>query len=276
MIILIILIVILVLGIYFYNFHNGFAVDILHNNELVKDSHAIFGQFGDYLGGILNPILTSINIFILIYFNNKIIGFSHQQIARMDQQIKSMSDQIKEAEKQNRMNEDKDQVFKLLDNQNNTLQQIEKNTKVGINAFREIMDELTDAITVEMSSLDHRQDKETDIIKMQYSKYYKNEGVIYLGHYFENLLFVYDFIMKQSDFLADEKETYSKMVTCQISLLERQLIFLHCLSIDQGDITQRLKTYAKKNGLFDGLDKLYRTEIYIKKIINNQTWYKSN
>lgn len=45
----------LLLAIYLFNFNDGFA------------DQSIFGSFGDYIGGVLNPILSFLTIFLLIY-----------------------------------------------------------------------------------------------------------------------------------------------------------------------------------------------------------------
>lgn len=71
-----------VLLVYIVNFGSSLAKDIPSKDgvSLIKDSHAVFGQFGDYVGGILNPILTAINIFLLIKFSSRNIEFNNKTL----------------------------------------------------------------------------------------------------------------------------------------------------------------------------------------------------
>ncbi|EOE6055759.1 hypothetical protein ACKJ8N_003564 [Vibrio cholerae] len=68
--------ILLLLIIYFSNFHNGFG------------DQATFGAFGDFVGGILNPILSFITILLLIYslrFQLQELGYTRDEIKKTNQ-----------------------------------------------------------------------------------------------------------------------------------------------------------------------------------------------
>lgn len=52
------LLILVILGLYYYQFGRGLTI--------LSESKDIWGQFGDYFGGVLNPILSFISILLLI------------------------------------------------------------------------------------------------------------------------------------------------------------------------------------------------------------------
>lgn len=195
------------LGVYFSQFHYSFG-----NQEK-------FGQFGDYLGGILNPIFTAINIFLLIYFNKLILNTTWKQY--LD-------------------DEDKEQIFRLIENHHAILKNIRiwnrklKHYDEGANAFwvmRGIVygkyknsQQTNDANDIELNDIKR--------LRNAYDEFYRKDGKRqYLGNYFRNLYHIFKFIENSS--LANKKE-YAQIVAAQMSYLEQHFLFLNCL-IPEGE-----------------------------------------
>ncbi|ESS73927.1 hypothetical protein MGMO_8c00640 [Methyloglobulus morosus KoM1] len=53
-VVIICFIVLIIVGFYFYNFHNGLSKD-----------NGVWGTFGDYVGGILNPIIAAFAFYLI-------------------------------------------------------------------------------------------------------------------------------------------------------------------------------------------------------------------
>ena len=191
---------IVILSIYFYQFHKF----PLGNQEA-------FGQFGDYLGGILNPILTAINTFLLIYFNKIFLNTTWKQY--LD-------------------DEDKEQIFRLIENHHVIL----KNIRIW-NKKSKHYDEGANAFWV-MRGIVYKKYKTTqqinDIERLRkaYDEFYRNDGKRqYLGNYFRNLYHIFKFIENSS---LENKKEYAQIVAAQMSYLEQHFLFLNCL-IPEGE-----------------------------------------
>ncbi|WP_311398491.1 putative phage abortive infection protein [Neisseria cinerea] len=227
---------IVILSIYFYQFHKF----PLGNQE-------VFGQFGDYLGGILNPILTATNIFLLIYFNKILLSSTWKQ--HLD-------------------NEDKEQIFRLIENQHIILRNIRMKNKTGYdegaNAFWKMRGIIYEKYRNNMDTTN-----EIERLRKAYNEFYKDDGKRqYLGHYFRNLYHIFKFIENSS---LENKKEYAQIVAAQMSYLEQHFLFLNCL-IPEGegfkkyvvdfDLLQELPAFE-----FDS--KKPKLNIQIKDEINN-------
>ncbi len=78
--------IVLVFSFYFYQFRG----------ELSSD-HSIWGQFGDYVAGLLGPFLSFIVIIILVYTlraTNETLSISREQLNHSEQMLKTMKDEL--------------------------------------------------------------------------------------------------------------------------------------------------------------------------------------
>ncbi|QPT38334.1 putative phage abortive infection protein [Neisseria cinerea] len=263
-IIILILIVILVLGLYFFHFHEGFAKDIPNRDYsgLIKDSHAIFGQFGDFFGGVLNPILTAVNILLLVYFNKEILDLTIKQ--------------QENTENNHYLSEDKEQIFKLIENHRHILLSIKVSpplqkdkdedetdrngnlTHRGIDAFWYFRAMIATGYTIHNKK--NPNDYENNLKEAYDYIYNTKQQKQYFGHYFRNLFHVFKFI-ESSRFNKDEQKEYAEIVRAQLSYLELHFLFLNCL-IDEGS---EFKRYVKK---FELLKELQEFEFNINSKID--------
>lgn len=75
----------IILGIYYYYFHH---LDI-------SNDQAIWGQFGDYVGGIANPLfgfLTTMALVISLYLQNKQLNVTTKELEETRKELKRSSD----------------------------------------------------------------------------------------------------------------------------------------------------------------------------------------
>lgn len=89
----------------------------------VSNSIEQWGQFGDYLGGTLNPILAVINICIFIYFTlvvQDISNKNHEQSLEMNKKVALMS------MKREELNHFKVEMDKVIDDWESDLKNIDK------------------------------------------------------------------------------------------------------------------------------------------------------
>ena len=229
---------IVILFIYFYQFHKS----PLGNQE-------VFGQFGDYLGGILNPILTATNIFLLIYFNKILLNSTWKQ--HLD-------------------NEDKEQIFRLIENHHLILRSIRMKNKNGYDEGANAFWVMRGIIVTKYKEVSHINDIER--LRKAYDQFYRKDGKRqYLGNYFRNLYHIFKFIENSS---LENKKEYAQIVAAQMSYLEQHFLFLNCL-IPEGE---SFKKYVVN---FDLLQELKEFEldsrkpkfnIQIKEEINE--WHK--
>lgn len=75
-----------------------------------------FGQFGDYIGGILNPTLTAVNIFLLIYFHKEILDKTNQSQGTAEKSLQIAEQNLQKSQESFLLAEDRDQIFKLIEN----------------------------------------------------------------------------------------------------------------------------------------------------------------
>lgn len=216
-----------------------------------------FGEFGDYIGGILNPTLTAFNIMLLIIFQNKILSDSSKQ-------------------------EDKDQIFKLLDNHRNLVSLMEFSGVRGLQVFWKIRDILGEKFIALKNSTNQ---SDVECLRLSYQELYeRDEKRQYFEHYFNNLFLTLKFIDESKDLTNDNKKEYAEIFRCQLSYLEKQLIFIHflyeknksCGNEQEQEERRKKRQLFKKYEVFKDIPKninFKSREVNIGNIINNPTWY---
>lgn len=177
--------------------------------ENVADGYAAFGQFGDYFGGMLNPILAFINIAIIAYFQQKYVAKSAE----------------------------KDVLFRMIDLHSRIVEGIELQSNqlstTGQRAFWIFDSEIKERYK---KGLDYRYpqggasiEQKRDVLIKAYSSYfhssYKKQ---YLGHYFRNLYLIFKTIHTSDVFSEKEKMHFAKIVRAQLSHIEQKFLYLNC------------------------------------------------
>ncbi len=235
--------------------YSYFEITNLPYLSIRKNSES-WGQFGDYLGGVLNPAFSFLALLVLLWT-------LHLQNESLNDASKSNNEQKELLERQ--LNESvtysKEQK-KLLE-----LQLFENTFYNLLNYHKGIVDsneEWDDAILL----------KGKDCFKIYYNKYIKggyvlpggkmgvtveqnslekfkefNEEYSYkIGHYFRILYRIFKFI-SESGLCDDTKYFYSGIVRGQLSSYELLVLFINCLTDDGA----RFKEYARDYALFENM-----------------------
>lgn len=174
----------------------------------IADGYAAFGQFGDYFGGVLNPILAFINIAIIAYFQQKYVAKSAE----------------------------KDILFRMIDLHSKNVSGIElqsnKFSATGQRAFwifdsqiKKIYKDLLGKKYPNGASLEEKKALLIEAYSLYFHSSYKKQ---YLGHYFRNLYLIFKTIYTSEVFSENEKIHFAKIVRAQLSHIEQKLLYLNC------------------------------------------------
>lgn len=208
----------------------------LHFGDLpVSDSVEKWGQFGDYIGGVLNPGLSFISI-ILVCFT--LYTTSRQSMIQSFESV----------------------LFELLRYHKEHLENIkvdyEEETFIGVNALGWYITE----VKFNFLNLSNDELPVQQRIKYSIDKIYTEDGFFSTtGHYFRNLYHIFKHI-DESRFLSEkERIKYAKLVRAQLSSVESGALMLNGLST----MGIKSKKYIQKYSLLQGftLSKSFRDEL---------------
>ncbi len=245
-----------------------------------EGDYAAFGQFGDYFGGVLNPLLAFINIALLAYYQKTSIAKSAEKdvlfrMIELQRQIVNgieLRTRVRRAYVQNEIGSD-------LTTQMDRDEVHEVNS--GIRAFwvfdREIMEMYKSRnLSVEDSSV-NRLKVLVDVYCSYFHEVFKKQ---YLAHYFRNLYLIYKMLDDSDVFSDSEKLKYAKIVRAQMSHLELKLLYLNC-KLGDGQAFQK---YVGKfdllewidDGDFDNYDSAFEVSSVIKADIMSWSTSQAN
>lgn len=213
------------------------ALDLSHQLSLRPDLSKI-GAIGDFIGGILNPILAFLVLLVLLATTR----LQREELADTRRELKKSASA---AEKQAFENT----FFNLLELINGNVQSSSittigfppnQNEAIsGIACFRHIISKMRG----KLSSSDAAH---TQVFPKIFRTYHE-----ILGKYIRTTYSVLTFLREYEDNSLDEKSIYRNILRAQISDYELAILFYHCLSdTDEGDEFVRL---AKRFDLFDSL-----------------------
>jgi len=209
-------------------------------------SHERFGQFGDYVGGILNPIVAFCALMALMF------GIKQQR-----KELKETRDQFSEQSFDN-------MFFQMLQLHNDMVSSIDSDIelRVKLEASR------SGTVSIDVEQLGKGRESFHVMYKSMRQKYWdkRNEDIspehldgIYmptyqqcqsvLGHYFRYLYNVFQFI-DRADIKEEKKLFYGKLVRAQLSNHELAILYYNCLS-ELG--SQKFKPLVERYGLFKNL-----------------------
>jgi hypothetical protein len=228
-----ILLLILAVGLYFYNFSGHFA-----------ETQEIWGQFGDFLGGTLNPLFSLLALIALLSTFALQISEHRVSTQELRNSAKALTDQHFVMRKQSF----ETSFFQLINLHNTIINGIDlvdqdENVTKGRDCFavfvRRINPQLIKYPLVTIT---------TDLFEKIYQDFYiKAEREI--AHYFQMLFCILTFI-KDTDTI--NKRFYADIVRAQLSSPEVTLLFYHCLSKRHG---AKLKPLIEEFSLLENLIK---------------------
>jgi hypothetical protein len=124
-----ILISITVIGFYFFNF-----------NGVITAKQDVWGQFGDYLGGTLNPVFGFLSLVILLYVlrqNERALQMSKEELELTRQELKNSATALKEQSETLKIQRFEQTFFSLLKLYDEIVAEFKFDTRHGRVALRE-------------------------------------------------------------------------------------------------------------------------------------------
>ncbi len=201
-----------------------------------------WGQFGDYVGGLLNPIFGFFSIILLCITLNTSFRLGARQ---------TFESTLFELIRLHREN-----LFSLE-------VKYEEETIVGRECFLEYLDE----ISFKYKLLSDDSIQESERLKHACEEFFNEiSNKSGLGHYYRNLYLIYKHIDESYAIKKSEKEKYAKIVRAQISSLETDILMLNGLTDKGGSFRKYIEKYSLLQEI--GLDSLSRVGASEKTLLN--------
>lgn len=229
-------IAVLLIGLYFWKF-----------SDVLAEKQDVWGQFGDYVGGILNPLFSLTALFALLYT----IKLQSKELHESTEQLKASAEALALQNNVMARQQFETTFFQMLAVFTNIVETLE--TKFlsgdaikGRNCFIELSpfmwQQLKEDVTNEKSNLSNK-----------YRDFYKGNEY-FLDRYYLSLNLVICFI-DNSKLSEEEKKSYCSIIRAQFSAHELAFLFYHCLCMD-GE-WQEFSTIVKKYDMLKYLSNNY-------------------
>ena len=209
----------------------------------LSSAQEVWGQFGDFLGGTLNPIfslLSLIAILVTLFVQTRELSNSTETL-----RTQSINFKVQAFETSFftliRM---KSETLKAID-----LEETEPDEFVGVRAFRKLYQRFEHSYNVQKK---RTSDGEL-IISKSYDRFYRNNQR-FIGTYMRTIQQIFIFIVDRS---PEGQEKYWEIIRSQMSTYELLIIYYHCIA--KQDYFDKEILYH--TGFFDYLenDKLFHS-----------------
>lgn len=208
------------------------AIIIVFVINLFAINKSTFGEWGDFFGGVLNPILTFLTfmgLLITIVIQQTELRESRVELKRSADALRDQNESLK---KQNFENT----FFQMLEIHNqivNSIDLISDDGKVtrGRDCFSVFYTRFN-KIYRENKEKANGKHSEESVIKLAYQLFWKDHQTE-LGHYFRYLYNVVRFIKDANQINGP----YLRLIRAQLSDQELLLIFYNCISSNGGNFT---------------------------------------
>lgn len=200
-----------VAGLYAWQFQGG-----------LSGTQEVWGQFGDYLGGVLNPMLgflTLLALLVTITLQSRELRLSTEELKKSASALQSQNDTLKRQSFESTF-------FQLLRLHNDIVTAMDVTAKHssietrGRDCFGVFVKELRGEITQAQAT------SNAQLAGDAYLGFYRRRQRD-LGHYFRLLYHIVKFV-DRSD--VANKKFYTNLVRAQLSSDELKLLFFNCLS----------------------------------------------
>lgn len=234
--------------------------DGLISNIIINETIERKGSRGDFIGGLLNPILTTFTFFAIlltIHYQRQELESTREDLmltreelkltrAEHEKSAKALDGQLKAINRQST----ESTLFNMLSLHNEITNSIsakfphESESTTGRNFFQKIFK----TFRTDTKSALHRKEKSSEevVIDTQYELIWTKYQT-QLSSYFASL----EQILQYADTNQGKSKNFSKIINSQISDFEVLIIFYHCIS-HRGKI---IKFFAEENLLFTKLDR---------------------
>jgi hypothetical protein len=223
---------------------------------------AFWGAFGDYVGGILNPIfgfITLLGLVITVGLQKQILDVQKQELAETKNELAKSAIALEIQNKTMLTQSFENIFFQMLSKQTNLLDKLYFSGHAGLPSSSGIdaAINLAHAMTASMR-------KTPDHINA-YEYLYKRDNVT-LGPYFRNLFHTLKLIDESLVLSEEEKLKYSSLARAQLTSAELTLIFYNCLT----SYGVGLRPYVIKYRLLKHIDP---AQLYSSDWIENSSFY---
>lgn len=191
-----------------------------------------FGTIGDFIGGILNPILALIGLFALlttIKLQSKELKLTRKELKKSSKALKEQSDSFKIQNDSIKQQNFENTFFKMIDLHNdiiNNLTYREQKVRMEKGDISQYIVEDSSKKVISILLNQFKKNNKTNYINENYDKFYKTYQEK-IGHYFGNIYQILKFIDESK---IENKKRYSSLFRAQFSVSELELLAYHCLS----------------------------------------------
>jgi Putative phage abortive infection protein len=227
---------------YFVNFSGFISNDQNH-----------WGLFGDYLGGVLNPVLGFFGLLALLFT----ISLQSKELRLSVQELEKSSNALNRQNLTLDIQRFENTFFQMLRIHNDLLNSIDfqrgggkLNVVVtrGRDCFEVMRKRLDNSYKQEIKAIPSSD--ELELITKSYKKFY-NEHKSELGHYFRYLYNIFKFIDNSN---VENKSFYTNLVRAQLSDAELAILFYNCLN-SKGK--EKFKPLVEKYSIFKNMPNDY-------------------
>ncbi|TAJ52577.1 MAG: hypothetical protein EPN60_02665 [Nevskiaceae bacterium] len=214
-----------VLVLYIVKFHAG-----------LSDDQDTWGQFGDYVGGLLNPIFGFISVIALL----STLLIQVRELRLSTRELRNSSDALKSQHAVMARQNFESTFFQLLRLHNDIVLSIDlRQSGTTTVAGRDCFNQFTKVLYANMNK--HGALTDASKLEVAYEEFYRRYESD-LGHYFRLLYNLVKFV-HHSD--VENKKFYTNLVRAQLSSGELNVLFVNCLSSKGRDRFKPLvETYA--------------------------------
>ena len=211
----------LVFGTYAFYFGGDVSVD-----------HGRWGQFGDYIGGLLNPLfglLSFAALLVALVLQSKELHASTKELKASAEALEAQHEVLTKQSFENT-------YFQMLRKVGEIVSEMEYGNLTGRKALESLYEICKRNIVKYGSS--------TEKVRATYDTFYLGQGTA-IGHYFRTLYHVFTLIDHAPN-KEDEKVVYANIARAQLSDFELALLFYNCTT---GEGAEGFKPLIEKYGL---------------------------
>jgi len=193
----------------------------------IAQEHVVWGEFGDFIGGVLNPIFAFfafLALLITIIIQNRELSISSAELEKSAKALQEQSDSLR---KQNFENT----FFQMVRLHNDIVNDMYIAGGPG-SGFNELRGRECFRVHREIYNFHYERAIKTHIeqgplavIENAYDGFFKERQAA-IGHYFRNL---YTIIKYVDDGDVEDKKSYTNIIKAQLSSYELYLLFYNCL-----------------------------------------------
>lgn len=198
-----------------------------------------WGAFGDFVGGILNPIFGVFTLFglvITVWLQKEILDVQKQELADTRAELKKSAEALHVQNKTMLVQNFEGTFFQMLRRQSELLEKVEHGYDLNSQCLKGLK---------AIDNILYKIRKENDRYLIVYEKENKT-----IGPYFRNLYHIFKFIENNEGITEDLKISYASLARAQLSSSEVSLLFYNC----QEKFGEGLKHYVIKYRLLKHID----------------------